>query len=116
MNDALDVLSSAGDYWIVNWRLVQACGGFEEAVIVAYLSSMQNYWIERHQLDSDGMFFCTVNTMRQQTTIEARKQRKVLKRLQGMGIITMKNKGIPAKRYLRVNADVLEDTLLALIE
>ena len=126
--DALALLTEAGSYWVVNWKLVQFINdpsnglkekskgseGLEESIILGYLASMQQYWNKRGLLTSDGYFYCTVESMKEQTTLEARKQRKAIRTLIKMGLIDMKpirEKGVESKRYFKINTDVLSKAL-----
>lgn len=123
-SDALKLLSSAGDYWIVNWKLVQYINdpdngfkekvkgseGLEESIILGYLASKQRYWADRGKLTSDGFFYCSVKSMQMDTTIEVRKQRKAIHNLEKMKLIELKpirEKGVETKRYFKINTEQL---------
>ena len=114
--DALKELQRARNYWIVNWRMVQHFGGFEEAVLLGYLSSMQDYWSRQGKLKQNKWFYCTKKDMREQTTIEARKQKTALNHLKEMGFIEMIKKpassgAISPTWHFHVNADVIKKKL-----
>lgn len=126
--DARDILIEAGNYWVVNWRLVQYINdpsngfkekskgseGLEESIILGYLASMQDYWNKRGLLTTDGYFYCTVESMKIQTTLEPRKQRKAIHNLEKMGLIDMKpirEKGVESRRYFKINTDALSKAL-----
>ncbi len=123
-SDVLKLLSSAGDYWIVNWRLVQFINdpanglkekvkgseGLEESIILGYLASKQRYWADRGKLTHDGFFYNTVKSMQDDTTIYPRTQRKAIRNLEKMGLLEMKpirEKGVETKRYFKINAKQL---------
>lgn len=127
-DDPLKVLANGRDFWMVNWNLVQFINdpanglktktkgseGLEEAVILSYLCSKQNYWAGKDRLTADGFFYNSINTMQKDTSIEPRKQRKALHTLKTMGLIEMKpirEKGVETKRYFRVNTENLARSL-----
>lgn len=111
-DDPLKMIVAHGNYWVVNWEIVQHFGRFDDAIILAYLCSQQKYhsvynydYLEKHE----GMFYCTAQTMREQTTIEPRRQRDAINNLIDMGLIEMKYKGIPKKRHFKVNMEGMLD-------
>ena len=111
-SDALKELQKAKNYWMVNWRMVQKLGSLEEAVILGYLCSMQDYWSKRGKLLEGKWFFCTTDEMRKQTTIEPRKQREAIKRLESYGFIETSLKGkTPKTRHFHVSADKIREHL-----
>lgn len=109
--DAQSTLVNGGNYWVVNWKIVEACKGLDEAVILAYLCSKQSYWLKKGGLDNEGMFYCTIPQMSEETTIESRRQKKAIDMLKKYGLVTVKNKGIPYKRYFRVEVNKLKAQL-----
>lgn len=123
-SDALRILREAGEYWTVNWRLVKFINdpdnglkkkekgseGLEESIILAYLASKQRYWADKGKLTPDGFFYNSVKSMKDDTTIDVRKQRKAIHNLEKMGLIEMKplrEKGVETKRYFRIHTKQL---------
>jgi hypothetical protein len=50
----------------------------------------------------DGWFFCSADTMENETTISAYKQAKCYKKLEEAGLIETKLKGLPAIKHFRI--------------
>jgi hypothetical protein len=76
--------------------------GLEETIILGELASEFDYWEKQGSLE-DGYFYSTVENVQNNTTLSDHKQRKALKSLQDRGLIDVKLKGIPAKRYIKIN-------------
>lgn len=103
---ALHFLAEAGCYWMVNWRMVQALGGTDEALLLGYLSSMQKQYG-----DDNGVFYRTIPDMKKDTLLDVRRQRKALNTLAELGLIQMHVMGMPKKRYFRVCEEQLQEYL-----
>lgn len=99
-NLGLDFLDS-GNYIAANRSLIKAFG-LHVAVIIGELASEAKYWKKRGQLE-DGWFFSTVENIEEATGLNAYYQREAMKQLQELGFIETKYKGLPRKRYIRVN-------------
>lgn len=111
-SDALATLRDARNYWMINYNLVQFFQSLEEAVILGYLCSMQDYWTKHNKLKGGKWFFCTCEDMRKYTLIEARKQKIAINRLKSLGFIETCNKGQPQKRHFHVNAKRIREVLI----
>lgn len=96
----IDFLDS-GNYIAANRSLIKAFG-LHVAVIIGELASEAKYWKKRGQLE-DGWFFSTVENIEEATGLNAYYQREAMKQLQELGFIETKYKGLPRKRYIRVN-------------
>ena len=100
----------ASDNFItVNKTLVKNIG-LEEAVIIGELCAEYSYW-EREGKLIDDMFYCSVSKLEENTGLSDRKQRRVIKTLEEIGILTTELKGIPATRYFKLNENVLNKFL-----
>lgn len=108
---ALKTLVDAGDYWVVNWRIVKYFGGVDEAILIGYFCSMQKLYGN----DVDA-FYRTIPCVAADTTFEARRQRKAIKNLKDIGVLETANAGLPRKRYFRVNYAALDNFLQLLKE
>lgn len=91
-----------GNYVAVNRTLVKKFG-LHVAVIIGELSSEARYYLKRGQLE-DGWFFSTVENLKDATGLSEHYQREAIKAAKDLGLIDVKYKGLPRKRYLRVNA------------
>lgn len=99
-NIGLDFLDS-GNYIAANRSLIKAFG-LHVAVIIGELASEAKYWKKRGQLE-DGWFFSTVENIEEATGLNAYYQREAIKQLHELGFIETKYKGLPRKRYIRIN-------------
>ena len=75
--------------------------GLKEAVLLADLISKEEYFISQGM--TDGWFFNTEANIEADTTITPYQQRKCLSTLKTEGLIQVKRKGIPAKKYFKIN-------------
>lgn len=95
------MISSSG-YLTVNIHIAREFG-LDAAALLAELASTQLYWMEKDQLDEDGMFFETSEQIEERTTLSRYKQANAVKALEDAGIVFTKRKGVPAKRYFSLN-------------
>lgn len=106
-NDAgLKAIAETGSYWMVNWKMVQYFKGFDEAIMLAYLCSMQNAFG-----NSDGIFYRTIPSVQKDTFLDGRRQRKAINNLLELGLIESDNFGMPKKRHFVVIPDNIADFL-----
>jgi len=99
----LELLASR-NFIAVNKTLIKQLG-LEEAIMIGELASEMSYWEEKKQLDEDGYFYSTVENIEEHTTFKEWRQRNVLNRLKDKGLISIRVKGLPAKRYIRINTE-----------
>lgn len=102
-------LLASRNYITVNKDLIKAVG-LEQAIIIGELASESYYWAKEGKLE-EGFFFSTIENIEENTGIKEKKQRAALNALQSAGIIEMKLKGIPAKRYIRIDEEKLLEVL-----
>lgn len=95
------------NYIIVNRDLAKELG-LEEAIIFGELASEYNYYEKNNQLE-DGYFYSTIDNIEDNTTLSEYKQRKALNNLKDIGLIDITIKGIPAKRYIKINEEQVEE-------
>ena len=81
--------------------------GIDEAIMIGELASEYDYWDSKEQLDEDGFFYSTVENVEENTTLTKYKQKKALDNLQKLGLVEVKRKGLPAKRYIKINEEQL---------
>ena len=96
----IELLSSTA-YLIVNKELSRKVG-LQAAALLADLISKQVYF-EKEQGVTD-FFFNTEENITKDTTLSPYQQRACITKLKTLELITVKLKGIPAKRYFKVNA------------
>lgn len=85
--------------------------GLEEAILIGELASEYNYWTKENGLDEDGYFYSTIENIEEKTTLSVHKQRKAINKLKELGVIDVKVKGIPAKRYIKIDEQQLYEIL-----
>ena len=93
-------LISTENFISVNKELIKLLG-LEEAIILGELASEYEFWNRRGELDQ-GFFYSTIENIEKNTTLSVHKQRKALNNLKEKGLIEIKVKGIPAKRYIKI--------------
>lgn len=91
----------SGNYIAVNRTLVRVLG-LHEAVIIGELASEAMQWARNGKLD-DGWFYATTEKLEYKTSLSAHIQRKALGNLSDLGIVEIEYKGIPKRRYVRIN-------------
>ena len=109
INDISSIMAQ-GNYFAFHKDLAKKLG-LDEAIILGALINRYQYYFEHGKLDEEGMFYCTVETLENDTTLSDYKQRKALTNLQDGNFINIKLKGLPAKRYIEINADKIIETL-----
>ena len=98
------------NFIVVNKSLIHIFG-LEETLILGELVSEYEYWRSRGELEG-GWFYSTVENIEKNTSLSKHKQKKALENLQQAGVICYQRKGMPAKRYIKINENVLEEVLL----
>lgn len=93
-------------------RTIAKLVGLEAAVIIGELASEQLYWAERDGLDEEGYFYSTVENLEKRTFLNAHSQRQALGILQERGFVDVEKKGMPARRFLRINEEEIEAALV----
>lgn len=103
-------IMAQGNYFTFN-KIFARQLGLEEALVLGALINRYKYYYDKGLLDEDCMFYCTVNTLQEDTTLSDYQQRKCFNNLENAGVITTERKGLPAKRYIKLNADKIIDIL-----
>ena len=96
-------LISTSNFITVNKDLIKELG-LEEAIMLGELASEYDYWSTRNEIEN-GYFYSTIENIEEKTTLTAYKQRKCLENLKNKGIIDIQIKGMPAKRYIKINEE-----------
>ena len=105
----IDILSN-GNYIVVNKKIASDLGLYE-AILLGELASEHKYWANIEKLE-DGFFYSTVENIKENTTLSRKQQTRAMNTLEDKGIVTAVLKGIPAKRYVRINEDAILPYLL----
>lgn len=104
-------LLASDNYIIVNKELIKRLG-LEESIIVGDLASMYLYLSKENKLGDDGFFFYTIEAMQENTSLSDYQQRKALENLKNKGIIEIQRREIPAKRFIKLDIEKLEEIFL----
>lgn len=98
-------LLMSSSYWTLNKRVVKTLG-IETAFFLTNL-------VEADKLlaDDEGWFYQTIETIEKLTTLSRRKQDIAIKQLTEIGVLIQKNKGIPMKRYFKLNSFKINELL-----
>ena len=110
MGIMISLIASNG-YITVN-KTIAHMYGLEAAVILGELASEYEYWTKVKRMPVDGYFFSTVENVEKNTTLTRKRQQIALKVLQDAGIVDVKLMGLPAKRHIKLNEEVLLKNLL----
>lgn len=108
----LEFLRSDGNL-TTNKRLARAIGK-DEADLYQELISRYIYFRDRKRLTDDGYFFNCVEDLEYATVLSEKQQRKCLKRLKELNLVWQVNRGLPQKRYFKINLS--ENNLRKVIE
>lgn len=96
-------LISTSNFITINKDLIKELG-LEEAILLGELASEYDYWNNKNEIE-DGYFYSTIENIEEKTTLTAYKQRKCLENLKNKRIIDIQIRGIPAKRYIKINEE-----------
>lgn len=99
-----DILLKSGGSIIVNKNLARNIG-LDAAIFYSELYSKYKYFKQRKKLNEDGYFFNTVENMSRDAFLSDYRQRKAIKKLKELDLICYQKKGLPARRYFKVNMD-----------
>lgn len=98
----IEFLRSDGSI-IINKRLAKVIG-IKATVLYSELISRYLYFKDRNML-VEGYFFNTIEDIEDATTLSEYEQTKAIKLLEKLKLISKKTKGLPAKRYFKINED-----------
>ena len=97
-----DILLKSGGSIIVNKNLARNIG-LDATIFYSEICSKYNYFQQKEMLDEDGYFFNTVENMLEDTSLSDYRQREAIKKLIKLGLIFYQKRGLPARRYFKVN-------------
>lgn len=87
-------------------RLLAHSLGAVETIILFTLIGKYYYYADKEMIDENGWFYVTVPDLHESTSFGEKIQRNAIKHLESMGFIQTSVKGIPPKRYFKVNNDM----------
>ena len=101
MSPIYDLLRSNGSI-VVNKCFIHGIG-LKEAITYSELLSKHDYFKNKGQLQGDGSFFNTIDDLFIDTGLGDRSQRTAIKNLVDLGLLATITRGIPPKRYFKIN-------------
>lgn len=104
MIDIVSLLAN-DNYIVVNKDLIKEYG-INTALMIGELASEYRYYFKEGKL-VDGMFFSTIENIEENTGLSRHQQTKALDELKALGIVEVVLKGLPAKRYIKLDVEVL---------
>ncbi len=98
-------LLASDNYIVINRDLLKKYG-INVALMLCELASEYNYLDQSGNLE-DGMFYSTIDNINERTGLSKYQQSEALKVLDKIGIVKSVVKGIPAKRYFKIDVEEL---------
>lgn len=102
--DIISLISNSG-FIVVSKQLLKLLG-LNATILLGELASEYEYWNNRGETE-DGYFFSTIENVEENTSLTRYQQTQSLNVLMEQGLIDVKVKGIPARRYIRINEEKL---------
>lgn len=96
-------LLMSSNYYTLNKQIVKSLG-IESAFLLTILIEASD-----GLSDDEGWFYQTIEKIGELTGIGRHKQDKIIKDLIGFKILEQKNKGVPCKRYFKINYSMIEN-------
>ncbi len=99
----LKQLLMSSSYFVLNKQIVKAIGieaGFLLTTLIEASDGLAN---------EDGWFYKTSPSLEEETGLSNHKQSKIIDELSKLGILEQENKGMPMKRYFRINFRKIEE-------
>ena len=96
-------LLMSSNYYTLNKQIVKNLG-IESAFLLTILIEASD-----GLADEEGWFYQTIEKIGELTGIGRHKQDKIIKELIDLKILEQKNKGVPCKRYFKVNYEMIEN-------
>ena len=103
-------LLTTDSYIILNKKLIKTIG-LNETILLGELCGECYYWMKQNKLEN-GWFYSTVDNVKYNTSLSDSQQRNAIKKLKDLGIIDYQQKGLPAKRWFKINEEELEKIFL----
>ena len=96
-------LLMSSNYYTLNKQIVKELG-IESAFLLTILIEASD-----GLADNEGWFYQTIEKIGELTGLGRHKQDKIIKELIDLKILEQKNKGVPCKRYFKVNYEIIEN-------
>lgn len=99
-------LLMSSNYWTLNKTIVNIFG-IETALLLTTFAEAESMLA-----DKEGWFYQTTGTIEQITTLKRYKQDKSIKELEDAGILIKDVRGMPAKKYFKIDYKALNDKIV----
>jgi len=96
-------LLMSSNYYTLNKQIVKELG-IESAFLLTILIEASD-----GLADNEGWFYQTIEKIGELTGLGRHKQDKIIKELIDLKILEQKNKGVPCKRYFKINYEMIEN-------
>ncbi len=106
MSHLIKQLLLSNAYWVLNKEIVKTLG-LEPAFILGVFADG-----ESTLADENGWFYQTSSTITELTGMTNHKQSQAISKLIEIGVLSQENRGIPCKRYFKINYENLEKLVL----
>lgn len=93
---------------VSNLKLAHHFKSNDASILIGNLITKDNYFEEHNKSEYKGWFFNTVEQIEKDTACSERTQRRFFELFRSMNLIEMKLKGLPAKRYFKINYYALD--------
>lgn len=103
-------LLASDNYIVINRDLLKKYG-INVALMLCELASEYNYFDQNGKLE-DGMFYSTIDNINERTGLSKYQQSEALKVLDKIGIVKSVVKGIPAKRFFKIDVEELKKQIV----
>jgi hypothetical protein len=99
---------SAHSFYQVDKNLIAALDDFLLAGVLSMLiNTMGSPYVEQYRRENNDYFFVTVEKMKDELRIADKVQRRCLSELEGKGLISLANFGIPCKRHVKIESEAI---------
>ncbi|GEM_PF-1146433 len=104
-----ELLMSSG-FMVINKKIMKIFGA-EGAVLLSCFVEAEEMFA-----DEEGWFFQTIETIIEQTGITRHSQDKYIKKFEELGVLQKEVRGLPAKRFFRLNYSKIDEMLTEQIQ
>ena len=104
--NSIKQLLMSSNYFVLNKKLVKELG-IETAFLLTSLSEA-----DEMLADEEGWFYQTVPQIEEMTGLTKYKQSVCIEQLISLGILLQENKGMPMKRYFKIDYDKVLNILI----
>ena len=105
-NQLVKQILRSDSYWVLNKTIVKIYG-VEGALMLSVLAEA-----EFMMADDDGYFYQTSESIKKLTGLTRHKQDRVIDELEKSGVLLKKVKGLPAKRYFKLDCKKIENKIV----